>query len=119
MLDDLKTASPGNWLLIVSRSDLDCFAWWNNHGNFTVKYPSYESYGGNTGMMSEIMKLNDIYSRFAQKHDQTWEYFSPRWVEENFGHKLTEKEMTVLNNKTGLNDFNKFFEKVLVCLIKL
>lgn len=119
ILDDLKNECSGNWLLMVMRNDIDCFAWWNNHGGFITKYPSYETYEGNAKMMGEIMLLNDKYSRFAQQHDQKWEYFSPRWIKENFGHELTEEHMKVLNNKTDLSGFSKFFEKCLVCLVKL
>lgn len=119
ILDDLKAECAGNWLLMIMRNDVDCFAWWNNHGGFVTKYPSYETYEGNAKMMGEIMLLNDKYSRFAQQHDQKWEYFSPRWIKDNFGHELTEEHMKVLNNKTDLNSFPKFFEKCLVCLVKL
>ena len=119
ILDDLKEESKGNWLVMVMRSDVDCFAWWNNHGGFVTKYPSYETYEGNAKMMGEIMILNDKYSRFAQKHDQKWEYFSLRWIEDNFGHVLTEENIKVLNNKTNLDNFAKFFDKCMVCLIKL
>ena len=119
MLDELKEKSKGNWLLMVMRPDTDCFAWWNNHGGFVTKYPSYETYEGNIKMMSEIMILNDKYSKFAQKHDQRWEYFSPRWIKENFGHTLTEENMSILNNKTNLNNFSTFFDKCMVCLVKL
>lgn len=119
MLDDLKAESQGNWLLMIMRNDVDCFGWWNNHGGFVTKYPSYESYENSAGMMAEIMKLNDRYSRFAQKHDQKWEYFSPRWIKENFGHELTEQDLAVLNNKTDFGRFDQYFDKVLVCLVKL
>lgn len=119
MLDDLKAKCSGNWLLMIMRNDLDCFAWWNNHGGFITKYPSYETYEGSAKMMGEIMLLNDKYSRFAQQHDQKWEYFSPRWINDNFGYEITEEHMKVLNNKTDLNGLSKFFEKCLVCLVKL
>jgi len=118
VLDDLAEKQKGNWLIIVQRNDLDCYTWWNHHGGFKVEYPSYETYFPDAVMMGEIMKLNDIYSRFAQKRDARWEYFSPRWVKENFGHQLTADDMLVLNNRT-IDNFNEMFCKVLVCLIKL
>jgi hypothetical protein len=118
MLDELKESFAGDWLIMVQRDSIDCFAWWNNHGGYSVKYPSYESYGGNAGMMGEIMKLNEMYSDFAQKHDQKWEYFNTRWIQENFNHTVTAENLKVLNNlKT--QDFLQFFQRVKVCLVKL
>jgi hypothetical protein len=118
MLDGLKDLFAGDWLIMVQRDSIDCFAWWNNHGGYSVKYPSYESYGGNAGMMGEIMKLNEIYSDFAQKYDQRWEYFNTRWIQENFNHTVTDENLKVLNNlKT--QDFLQFFQRVKVCLVKL
>jgi hypothetical protein len=117
-LDDLKEAFPGDWIIMVQRDSIDCFAWWNNHGGYTTKYPSYESYGENAGMMGEIMKLNEIYSDFAQKHDQKWEYFNTRWIAENFNHQVTDEHLKVLNH-LALQDFTTFFKRVKVCLVKL
>lgn len=117
-LNDLKTTFTEDWLLMVQRDSIDCFAWWNNHGGYSTKYPSYESYGGNAGMMGEIMKLNEMYSDFAQQHDQKWEYFNTRWIQENFNHVITDEHLKVLNHlKT--QDFSNFFQRVKVCLVKL
>jgi hypothetical protein len=118
MLDDLVEKQKGNWLVMIQRNDLDCYTWWNHHGGFKVKYPSYDTYFPDAVMMGEIMKLNDIYLRFAQTHDLTWEYFSPQWITENFGHNICANDMAVLNNRT-VDDFNQIFCKELVCLMKL
>jgi hypothetical protein len=118
-LDDLKETFPGDWLVMISRPDLDCYTWWNQHGGFTVEYPSYETYFPDHVMMAEILKLNHMYHTFAQQHDQKWEYFGPRWVKDNFGHDLTEQDMKALNHDKTYADLFTFFTKCMVCLVKL
>jgi hypothetical protein len=118
MLDDISEKFSGDWIIMVMRNDIDCFSWWNQHGGYVTKYPSYDTYSPDAVMMSEIMQLNDRYSRFAQKHDLQWNYFTPRWVEEHFGKTITDKEMSILNNKNML-EFNQYFNKVMVSIVKL
>lgn len=84
-LDDIKLAYPDAWILMVYRPDLDSFAWWHQVGGFSIDYPKYGALEDHTNVFCEVVQQNKRMLEFSTKYDCTWNHFTNRWVERNFG----------------------------------
>jgi hypothetical protein len=102
-LDLVRQQFPDDWIMLVYRPDMASYAWWHEAGGFSIKYPSYEAYKNSTTMLGEIGKQNANILQFASEHDLTWNYFTPKWVEQHFGQRI---------------EVNKKWSDILVTLLK-
>lgn len=84
-LNDIKAAFPEDWIMLVYRPDMASYTWWHEAGGFNIKYPSYKWYNNSTTMMHEIANQNKKILEFAYQENLSWSYFTPSWVENNFG----------------------------------
>jgi hypothetical protein len=91
-LDLVKEIFPEDWVMLVYRPDLPSYTWWHEAGGFNIKYPDYTWYENSTKMMSEIAVQNKKILEFAHKHDLTWNYFTSKWVKQNFGQTTEIKQ---------------------------
>jgi len=86
-LDDIKEKYPDAWILMIYRADLDSYAWWHQVGGFSIEYPSYSALGDHTNVYNEVVQQNKRMLEFSTKYDCTWNHFTNKWVEENFGRQ--------------------------------
>jgi hypothetical protein len=91
-LDLVKELFPDDWIMLVYRPDLSSYTWWHEAGGFNIKYPNYKWYEDSTKMMSEIATQNKKILEFAHKQDLTWNYFTTKWVKQNFGQTIEIKQ---------------------------
>jgi hypothetical protein len=84
-LDEIAEKFPGDWIMLVYRPDMPSYTWWHEAGGFNIKYPNYQWYNNSVCMMKEIAIQNQNILKFAHEHDLTWNYFTSKWVENNFG----------------------------------
>jgi len=103
MLDEIKEKFPTDWIMLVYRPDMASYAWWHEAGGFNIKYPSYLAYKDSATMLGEIARQNSNILQFASKHDLTWNYFTPKWIEQHFGQQI---------------EINKKWSDILVTLLK-
>jgi len=87
-LQTISEVYPDSWIMLVYRPDASSFAWWHEAGGFNIDYPDYSAYKNHAGMLAEIIKQNDAILKFAHKNNLTWNYFTSRWVEDNFGQTV-------------------------------
>ena len=87
-LDDVAKSFPSDWIMLVYRPDASSYSWWHEAGGFNIDYPSYAWYKNHARMLGEITIQNDEILKFAHAHDLTWNYFTSKWVEDNFGQKI-------------------------------
>jgi hypothetical protein len=83
--DEIEKFYPDDWIMLVYRPDMSSFAWWHEAGGFQIKYPSYEWYKDEADMLHEISRTNKLILEYACKKQANWNYFTPKWVVENFG----------------------------------
>jgi hypothetical protein len=102
-LDLVRERFPNDWIMLVYRPDMASYAWWYEAGGFNIKYPNYTAYKDSTTMLGEIAKQNNSILQFAQQHDLTWSYFTPKWIKKNFGQTT---------------EINKTWPDILVTLLK-
>jgi hypothetical protein len=102
-LQTIRDVYPTDWIMLVYRPDMASYAWWHEAGGFNIKYPSYTAYKDSATMLGEIAKQNNNILQFASKHDLTWSYFTPKWIEQNFGQPM---------------EVNKQWPDILVALLK-
>ena len=74
--------------MLVYRPDMISYAWWHEAGGFNIKYPNYSAYKNSATMLGEIVKQNTDILQFASNHELTWNYFTPKWIEQNFGQRI-------------------------------
>jgi hypothetical protein len=91
-LDKIKSVFPKDWIMLVYRPDMVSYAWWHEAGGFNIKYPSYKHYQDSATMLGEIAKQNASILKFAQEYDLTWNYFTPKWINKNFGQPTEIKQ---------------------------
>lgn len=91
-LDKIKEVFPKDWIMLVYRPDMASYAWWHEAGGFNIKYPSYKSYQDSATMLGEIAKQNSCILKFSQEQDLTWNYFTPKWIQKNFGQTMEIKQ---------------------------
>ena len=102
-LDSVRECFPNDWIMLVYRPDMASYSWWHEAGGFNIKYPSYTAYKDSATMLGEIAKQNNNILQFASKHDLTWNYFTPKWIKQNFGQTT---------------EINKQWPDILVSLLK-
>ena len=102
-LDLVKQQFPNDWIMLVYRPDMASYAWWHEAGGFNIKYPNYVAYKDGATMLGEIARQNSNILQFASEHDLTWNYFTPKWVEQHFGQRI---------------EVNKKWSDILVTLLK-
>jgi hypothetical protein len=91
-LDQIEHYYPDDWIMLVYRPDMASYTWWHQAGGFDIKYPCYNNYQDSTNMLTEITNQNKHILEFASEHDLSWNYFTPRWIEENFGQTIERKQ---------------------------
>jgi len=88
-LDEIRERYPTDWIMLVHRPDMSCFAWWHEAGGFTIKYPDYRPYYRDSiNMYAEIQRMNQSMFAFSQKHDLAWHHISSHWIEATFGRAV-------------------------------
>lgn len=87
-LAEVKSKFPNDWIMLVYRPDMTSYAWWHEAGGFNIKYPSYTAYKDSTTMLGEIAKQNNNILEFAYENDLTWNYFTSKWIKDNFNQDL-------------------------------
>jgi hypothetical protein len=87
-LDEVASAFPNDWIMLVYRPDMVSFAWWYKAGGFDIAYPNYQEYRDESGMMAGISQQNQAMLVWANQHDLQWSSFNSRWIRENFGQPL-------------------------------
>ena len=60
-----------------------------------IEYPSYSALGGHTNVYNEVGQQNKKLLEFSTKHDCTWNHFTNKWVEENFGRECNKIDTPV------------------------
>jgi len=70
--------------MLVHRPDQAAYDWWQAAGGFDITYPCYDAYKDNETMMAEITAQNKAILEFATINNCKWEYFTSRWIKENF-----------------------------------
>ena len=86
--DDIEKRYPDDWIMLVYRPDMASYAWWHEAGGFQIQYPNYSWYKDSAEMLREITKQNKRILEYACKNNATWSYFTPEWVEKEFGHRV-------------------------------
>ena len=87
-LTEVKSKFPNDWIMLVYRPDMISYAWWHEAGGFNIKYPSYTAYKDSTTMLGEIAKQNNNILEFAYENDLAWNYFTSKWIKDNFNQDL-------------------------------
>lgn len=82
--DEIEKFYPDDWIMLVYRPDMACFAWWHEAGGFQIKYPCYDWYRDESHMLYEISRTNKLILEYACSKNAKWEYFTTDWVRENF-----------------------------------
>ena len=88
-LDYIKQHCSDAWIMLVYRPDMSSYAWWHEAGGFQIKYPCYDAYKDSVGMLNEIMAQNKAILEFAMINNCKWEYFTSRWIKENFNAEVS------------------------------
>ena len=66
-LDELK--DTGHPIVMVHRSNLECYDWWMQAGGFDITYPNYKTYYKDPkNMWSQIESQNKDITRFIQQN---------------------------------------------------
>ena len=88
-LDEIHKFYPNDWIMLVHRPDMNCYAWWHEAGGFQIKYPDYRPYYRDSiNMLAEIQRMNAAIFAFSQKHDLAWAHISSQWIEATFGRAV-------------------------------
>jgi len=68
-LNELKKQNDP--IVLVYRSDIDCYNWWNLCGQFNITYPNYGPYYQNlANMWIEIQKQNSAIQNFIYNNNE-------------------------------------------------
>jgi hypothetical protein len=102
-LQTIHEVFPTDWIMLVYRPDMASYAWWHQAGGFNIDYPNYAAYKNSETMLGKIAEQNANILKFAHTHDLTWNYFTLRWIEQNFGQTT---------------EINKTWPDILVTLLK-
>lgn len=90
-LGEIKEKFPDDWIMMVYRPDMVSYAWWHEAGGFQIQYPNYSAYKNSANMLTEIMNQNSAILKFGMLNECKWEYFTSKWVYENFGQNVVVK----------------------------
>lgn len=63
-LDFITNTWPECPLIIVQKTNDECFSWWIRAGGFNITYPKYSWYLDNDTMYEEICKQNEAINKF-------------------------------------------------------
>jgi hypothetical protein len=92
-LNDLKYVQSQEhtdcWIMLVYRPDMVSYAWWHEAGGFQIKYPCYDAYKDSVGMLAEITAQNKAILEFGMINNCKWEYFTSKWIKENFNAEVS------------------------------
>ena len=55
-------------IVLVYRTNEDCFNWWHEAGGWAITYPSYNWYKDDAGMRAQIARQNAGLTRFKDQH---------------------------------------------------
>lgn len=91
-LQNIKDLFPTDWIMLVYRPDMASYAWWHQAGGFNIDYPNYAAYKDSATMLGKIAEQNACILQFAHTYDLTWNYFTPRWIEQNFKQHIEVKQ---------------------------
>jgi len=91
-LQTIHEVFPDDWIMLVYRPDMASYAWWHEAGGFNIKYPNYAAYKDSITMLGEIAKQNANILKFAHDYNLTWNYFTPRWIEQHFNQQIEVKQ---------------------------
>jgi hypothetical protein len=83
-LQSIHEVFPNDWIMLVYRPDMASYAWWHEAGGFNIKYPNYAAYKNSATMLGKIAEQNECILKFASEHNLTWNYFTSKWIEQNF-----------------------------------
>ena len=83
-LDEIRKKFPEDWIMMIYRPDISSYAWWHEAGGFQIKYPNYSSYKNSGMMLNEIIQQNSSILKFGMMNNCKWEYFTSKWIYENF-----------------------------------
>ena len=101
-LREIKQRYPADWICLVYRPDLLCFAWWNGAGGFNITYPKYDAFRDAPYMMNTITTINQAMLEFSHEHNAVWNHLTPAWIRQNFGvdrevdHKFKDMLITLI-----------------------
>lgn len=88
-LDQIKESYPEDWIMLVHRPDMACYAWWHEAGGFSIEHPDYKPYYRDSiNMFTEIQQMNAAIFRFSQQQDLAWHHISSQWIEATFGRAV-------------------------------
>jgi hypothetical protein len=55
-------------IVLVYRTNGDCFDWWHEAGGWAITYPTYGWYQDDAGMRAQIAQQNAALTRFKDQH---------------------------------------------------
>ena len=55
-------------IVLVYRTNEDCFDWWHEAGGWAITYPTYGWYKDDAGMRAQIARQNAALTRFKDQH---------------------------------------------------
>jgi hypothetical protein len=55
-------------IVLVYRTNQDCFDWWHEAGGWAITYPTYGWYKDDAGMRAEIARQNAALTKFKDQH---------------------------------------------------
>lgn len=84
-LDRIHEFYPEDWIMLVYRPDLVCYAWWHEAGGFQIQYPDYSHYKDSTTILSAISEQNKSILKFARKHNAKWDHIGSKFIKDYFG----------------------------------
>jgi len=87
-LDEIREKFPEDWIIMIYRPDISSYAWWHEAGGFQIKYPNYSSYKNSGLMLNEIIQQNSAILKFGMLNNCKWEYFTSKWIYENFEQNI-------------------------------
>lgn len=80
---------PNSNILLVRRTNEQCFEWWKQAGGWNITYPKYDWYKDDANMKLQIELENTNADMFVKKHSKWYDY-DKSWITENFGqHNIT------------------------------
>lgn len=76
-LNEIYKKFINQWIILVYRPDLACYAWWHEAGGFSIKYPDYRPFYKNShNILAEIAAMNAAILSFGHKHNAQWLHYS-------------------------------------------
>jgi len=96
-IPQLQEWFPEATLLCFYMEDQECFDWWHEVGGWDIKYPHYQWYENDEGMMNGIIAENDqLREHFDLKHYYDYDLSRDLGLSENI---RTVEEMNAIDDK--------------------